>query len=233
MVVRRAFEAWATSITRLADTHLSTLQQAGGVESSTVDLSAANVASLRNMAFSATPSPPMSLASNGPTPSSSSSSVSPPQPPHRLQSQVPPTTSKQPHKQTPTAATATTAVTPVSSFLSAKSVDPDGYPRSALSASSALANVPKTRSLAEIVGDEYFFVRLHAEFCGLLKALIEKEVAERGNDGNDDDDDDLNGNEDTIDEEEQRYEIASDEDAVQSAEDDDEACVAAWDGYQD
>lgn len=65
-------------------------------------------------------------------------------------------------------------MTPVSSFLSAKTVDPDGYPRSSLAGSSNLANLPKTRTLAEIVGDEFFFVRLHAELCGLLRGVIEK-----------------------------------------------------------
>lgn len=64
-------------------------------------------------------------------------------------------------------------MTPVSSFLSAKMVDPDGYPRSSFASGAAgLANIPKTRSLAEIVGDEFFFVRLHAEFCGLMGELV-------------------------------------------------------------
>lgn len=65
-------------------------------------------------------------------------------------------------------------MTPVSSFLSAKTVDPDGYPRSSLGGSASLANIPKTRSLAEIVGDEFFFVRLHAELCGLMRKVIER-----------------------------------------------------------
>lgn len=55
-------------------------------------------------------------------------------------------------------------ITPVSSFLSAKEIDPDGFPRSTLS---------KARTLTEILGDEWFFVRLHGQFCGLLRALME------------------------------------------------------------
>ena len=146
--------------------------------------------------------------------------TSPPQP-RRTDSQASSIASSTSHPQklTPTPA----AVTPVSSFLSAKSVDPDGYPRSSLSAASPLANVPKTRSLAEIVGDEYFFVRLHAEFCGLLKTLIESEIAEKGPEI-----EDGNG---VIDEEDQRYESGSDDNAVQSGEDEDDGCVVGWDRY--
>ncbi|TIA51611.1 hypothetical protein D6C77_08804 [Aureobasidium pullulans] len=217
MAVRSAFEAWAKSITTLAETHLTALQQGDSSDASPVELSAANVGSLRSYSSSATPSPPMSMGSAERTPPP----LSPPHP-QRTPSQPPsitPSTSHPP-KQAPTSA----AVTPVSSFLSAKSVDPDGYPRSSLSAASPLANVPKTRSLAEIVGDEYFFVRLHAEFCGLLKALIEKEIAEKGREH----EDDGNG---TIDEEDQRYGSGSDEDALHSGDDDDEGCVVGWDRY--
>ncbi|CAD0106803.1 unnamed protein product [Aureobasidium uvarum] len=216
MTVRRAFEAWAKSIVTLAETHLSTIQQGESAEASPIEPSAANVGSLRSYSSSATPSPPMSMGSAERTPPP----VSPPQPQrtHSQASSIVSTTSH-PQKPAPTSA----AVTPVSSFLSAKSVDPDGYPRSSLSAASPLANVPKTRSLAEIVGDEYFFVRLHAEFCGLLKSLIESEIAEKGpgieEDGNG-----------VIDEEDQRYGSGSDDNAVQSGEDDeDEGCVVGWD----
>jgi hypothetical protein len=160
----------------------------------------------------------MSMGSAEPTPPP----ISPPQP-QRTHSQASSITSStsHPQKQAPTSAA---AVTPVSSFLSAKSVDPDGYPRSSLSAASPLANVPKTRSLAEIVGDEYFFVRLHSEFCGLLKSLIESEIAEKGPEV-----EDGNG---VIDEEEQRYESGSDDNAVHSGdEDEDDGCVVGWDRY--
>ncbi|KAI5212993.1 hypothetical protein E4T42_09170 [Aureobasidium subglaciale] len=211
--VRRAFEAWAKSIVTLAETHLTTLQQGESTEASPIELSAANVGSLRSYSSSATPSPPMSMGSAERTPPS----LSPPQP-QRTHSQASSFTSStsHPQNQAPTSA----AVTPVSSFLSAKSVDPDGYPRSSLSAASPLANVPKTRSLAEIVGDEYFFVRLHAEFCSLLKLLIEREIAERGPDLDDDND--------VIDEEDQRYGSGSDDDAVQSGDDEDDGCVVGW-----
>ncbi|KAI5204747.1 hypothetical protein E4T39_03379 [Aureobasidium subglaciale] len=215
MAVRRAFEAWAKSVVTLAETHLSTLQHGDSAEASPIELSAANVGSLRSYSSSATPSPPMSMGSAERTPPP----LSPPQPqrPHSQASSFTASTSH-PQKQAPTSA----AVTPVSSFLSAKSVDPDGYPRSSLSAASPLANVPKTRSLAEIVGDEYFFVRLHAEFCGLLKLLIEREIAEKGpelDDGND-----------VIDEEDQRYGSGSDDDAVQSGDDDDDE-DGGWNRY--
>ncbi|KAI4760584.1 hypothetical protein E4T52_07450 [Aureobasidium sp. EXF-3400] len=220
MTVRRAFEAWAKSITTLAETHLSTLQHGDSTEASPTEPAAANVGSLRSYSSSATPSPPMSMGSAEPTPPP----ISPPQP-QRTDSQASSIASStsHPQKSTPTP-TPAAAVTPVSSFLSAKSVDPDGYPRSSLSAASPLANVSKTRSLAEIVGDEYFFVRLHAEFCGLLKSLIESEIAEKGpevEDGND-----------VIDEEEQRYESGSDDNAVHSGEEDeDDGCVVGWDRY--
>ena len=222
MTVRRAFEAWAKSITTLAETHLSNLQQGDSAEASPIELSAANVGSLRSYSSSATPSPPMSMGSAEPTPP-----VSPPPQPQRTLSQASPIASSTSHppKSTPTPTpAAAAAVTPVSSFLSAKSVDPDGYPRSSLSAASPLANVSKTRSLAEIVGDEYFFVRLHAEFCGLLKSLIEGEIAEKGPEV-----EDGNG---VIDEEDQRYESGSDDNAVHSGEEDeDDGCAVRWDGY--
>jgi hypothetical protein len=56
-------------------------------------------------------------------------------------------------------------ITPVSSFLSAKKVDPDGYPRIS-------SEVMKAKNLVEIVGQEDFFVWLHGIFCGLLHSLI-------------------------------------------------------------
>jgi hypothetical protein len=56
-------------------------------------------------------------------------------------------------------------ITPVSSFLSAKRVDPDGFPR-------VSRDVMKAKSLIEIVGQEYFFAELHANFCSILNMLI-------------------------------------------------------------
>ncbi|KAK8221965.1 hypothetical protein M8818_000132 [Zalaria obscura] len=61
-------------------------------------------------------------------------------------------------------------ITPVSSFLSAKMVDPDGFPRSNL----MYSNMSKPRSLTEVTGDEWFFAWLHTEFCGLLNGLMEE-----------------------------------------------------------
>lgn len=58
-------------------------------------------------------------------------------------------------------------ITPVSSFLSAKKVDPDGFPR-------VSRDVMKAKSLIEIVGQENFFVDLHTLFCRLLHSLIKQ-----------------------------------------------------------
>ncbi|KAH7138105.1 vesicle coat protein [Dendryphion nanum] len=55
--------------------------------------------------------------------------------------------------------------TPVSSFLTAKKVDPDGYPR-------VSRDAMRPRTLVEIVSDENFFVELHQHFCRLLHFLI-------------------------------------------------------------
>lgn len=55
-------------------------------------------------------------------------------------------------------------LTPVSSFLSAKKLDPDGYPRGTREAM-------KPKGLAEIVGRDDFFVELHARFCLVLSSL--------------------------------------------------------------
>jgi hypothetical protein len=66
-----------------------------------------------------------------------------------------------------TASSPTRNITPVSSFLSAKRVDPDGFPR-------VSRDVMKAKSLIEIVGQESFFVELHGIFCGLLHSLIKQ-----------------------------------------------------------
>ena len=57
-------------------------------------------------------------------------------------------------------------ITPVSSFLTAKKVDPDGYPR-------VSREVMDAKPLTEIVGKENFFVELHGLFCGILSGLIQ------------------------------------------------------------
>ena len=63
------------------------------------------------------------------------------------------------------------SITPLSSFLAAKKVDPDGYPRDSHSATSMLEEAKK-RGLAEIVGQEDFFVELHASFVVILARLV-------------------------------------------------------------
>ena len=55
-------------------------------------------------------------------------------------------------------------VTPVSSFLTGRTMDPDGYPRR------NGANM-RARGLAEMVGDELFFAKLHKDFVHLLQIL--------------------------------------------------------------
>jgi len=54
---------------------------------------------------------------------------------------------------------------PVSSFLTARMTDPDGFPRHMSGAR------PKARGLAEMVGDEKFFAELHLHFIALLRDL--------------------------------------------------------------
>ena len=54
-----------------------------------------------------------------------------------------------------------------SSFLSAKRVDPDGYPR-------VSREVMRAKGLAEIVGKDNFFVELHAKFCIVLSSLVDE-----------------------------------------------------------
>lgn len=53
--------------------------------------------------------------------------------------------------------------TPVSSFLTGRTVDPDGHSRR--------AGQIRARNLAEIVGNEYIFAELHAQFAALLQQL--------------------------------------------------------------
>ncbi|KIW00365.1 uncharacterized protein PV09_08077 [Verruconis gallopava] len=52
-----------------------------------------------------------------------------------------------------------------SSFLTGKRIDPDGHPR-------LPQDVMKAKSLAEIVGNENFFVELHMKFCLVLHTLV-------------------------------------------------------------
>lgn len=55
-------------------------------------------------------------------------------------------------------------LTDVSSFLTAKKVDPDGYPRT--------SSKETGKGLAEIVGNDSFFLELHAQFCMILSAVL-------------------------------------------------------------
>jgi hypothetical protein len=62
-------------------------------------------------------------------------------------------------------------ISDVSGFLSARKVDPSGFPR-------VSREVMKAKGLAEIVGKDDFFVELHARFCLILAGLV-KEFAAR------------------------------------------------------
>ena len=55
-------------------------------------------------------------------------------------------------------------VTPVSSFLTGRALDPDGYPRR------GAANV-RPNGITELVGDDRFFCELHMMFVGILQDL--------------------------------------------------------------
>ncbi|KAL8924738.1 MAG: hypothetical protein Q9172_002556 [Xanthocarpia lactea] len=55
----------------------------------------------------------------------------------------------------------------VSSFLTGRTVDPDGYPR-------AGGINMKARNLVEIVGDRYIFPWIHKEFARLLQSLAQR-----------------------------------------------------------
>ncbi|DAA75021.1 TPA_exp: Uncharacterized protein A8136_2119 [Trichophyton benhamiae CBS 112371] len=69
---------------------------------------------------------------------------------------------------TTSSATASTTIsarayTPISSFLTGRALDPDGLPRR--------AGQVRARNLIEIVGNEYIFAELHAQFVALLQQL--------------------------------------------------------------
>ena len=55
----------------------------------------------------------------------------------------------------------------VSSFLTGRTVDPDGFPR-------AGGINMKARNLVEIVGDRYIFPWIHKEFARLLQSLAQR-----------------------------------------------------------
>lgn len=55
---------------------------------------------------------------------------------------------------------------PVSSFLTGRTTDPDGYPRQYGAARM------RARGLTEMVGDDKFFAELHLDFVGMLRELM-------------------------------------------------------------
>lgn len=57
---------------------------------------------------------------------------------------------------------------PISSFLTQRTTDPDGFPRANGGAGM------RARGLAEMVGNELFFAELHRDFVGLLQCLGRK-----------------------------------------------------------
>ncbi|KAF2087229.1 hypothetical protein K490DRAFT_57282 [Saccharata proteae CBS 121410] len=108
------------------------------------------------------------LMSTGPqvrpnTAATANGSVAPPSP---FASHLP-SLKKEKSKSTTTTTTSPPPrnLTPVSSFLAAKKVDPDGYPRLS-------GDMGAAKGLSEIVGKENFFVELHARFCMLLSGLV-------------------------------------------------------------
>ncbi|KAL8685219.1 MAG: hypothetical protein Q9224_005908 [Gallowayella concinna] len=58
-------------------------------------------------------------------------------------------------------------LTNVSSYLTGRTVDPDGFPRQG-------GIKIRARSLAEITGDEYIFAKIHRAFEDLLSELAER-----------------------------------------------------------
>ena len=63
------------------------------------------------------------------------------------------------------ASTKSRTLMPVSSFLTARMMDPDGFPRQ------NGGTKPKARGLTDMVGDEKFFAELHLHFIALLRDL--------------------------------------------------------------
>lgn len=73
-------------------------------------------------------------------------------------------------------------VMPISSFLTGRTVDPDGYPRRNGGSGT------RARGLAEMVGDELIFAHLHGEFTYLLQSLGRQLGGIRPRYANDEDD---------------------------------------------
>jgi hypothetical protein len=79
------------------------------------------------------------------------------------------TTSSSFHSVSTSTSSTRSQLSDTSSFLSAKRIDPDGYPR-------VSRDVMRAKGLAEIVGREDFFVELHARFCMVLRSLVGESV---------------------------------------------------------
>ncbi|KAF2099973.1 hypothetical protein NA57DRAFT_37581 [Rhizodiscina lignyota] len=146
--ITRAFERIANTITEMADAVLER-------ESSSSQGSASRPSS---SASAITPTQTFSSSAPGPNPIFTPTTG------------VPPSMMTSPQKEKPASASVasspvTRAITPVSSFLSAKKLDPDGYPR-------VSRDVMRAKGLAEIVGRDDFFVEVHARFCVILSGLI-------------------------------------------------------------
>ncbi|KAL8969273.1 MAG: hypothetical protein Q9197_004426 [Variospora fuerteventurae] len=71
------------------------------------------------------------------------------------------------HGRCPAGGKSTFDVSNTSSFLTGSTVDPDGFRR-------RNGTPTRARNLVEIVGDEYFFPRLHLEFSCLLRSLADR-----------------------------------------------------------
>lgn len=69
-------------------------------------------------------------------------------------------------------------LTPVSSFLTTKTLDPDGYPRSGSGAATGIGRggteASRAKNLVEIAGRDGLFVELHVRFVGLLLQLAQE-----------------------------------------------------------
>jgi hypothetical protein len=114
-----------------------------------------------------------SAASQASRPSTAAGLTTPP-----LSTSLPPLTTAlpQPSPEIERAKSAATSpiqasrISDVSGFLSARKVDPDGFPR-------VSREVMKAKGLAEIVGKDNFFVELHARFCLILAGLVKESAA--------------------------------------------------------
>lgn len=142
----------------------------------------------------------------------------------------PPSSSAHPQQQSQHQRT----FTPVSSFLSGRDVDPDGYPMRKPNLWGRQGQ--RQRSLAELVGNEYLFAELHAEFVALLQMLgrtfggvpvdnegpVESSSSRaRRREAGEDEDDDEDEDSDDDDEDEEDDDEDEDEDDDEEADDDD------------